>query len=205
MLDLLTIEAEFLRKSQEYRGIMRQLSLASADALDLNTQENIIAEGTFVRHFTLWERSLEAAFIYFCQGGESLAGTQHICRLANCDGVMVRKILGAGQKYIDWAVPGNVRERAKLFFEEGRPFHDPMIGKADVLADAQKIRNVIAHDSLEAWNSFAQVQRNNFQTERNFPMSPGQMPRARTARSATSLGEVYFDAIAEVFAAILRA
>lgn len=202
--DLQSIEAEFLLKCQEYRQIISQLPLASADSLDIDTNANIVAEGAFIRYFTLWERSVEKSFLYFCQGGVSLTGVQPVCRLTNCDEVIVRKILTAGQKYLDWAVPGNVRDRAKLFFEDGKPFHDPMAGNAQILSDAQKIRNVIAHDSLEAWNSYTQVQRNNFQTERNFPMSPGQMLRARKAMGTKIFCEIYFDAISQVFAAILR-
>jgi len=112
--------------------------------------------------------------------------------------------LTAGQKYLDWAVPGNVRDRAKLFFEDGKPFHEPMANQAQIISDAQKIRNMIAHDSLEAWNSYNEVQRNNFQTERSFPMSPGQMLRARKPRHSECLGEQYFDTIAGVLSSILR-
>lgn len=202
--DIQSIESDFLDKYQGYRQIMSGLPVASKDVLDIDTNANIVAEGTFIRYFTLWERNLEAAFIYYCQGGVSLSGIQPVCRLMNCDDAIIRKILTAGQKYLDWSVPGNVRDRAKLFFEDGRPFFDPIAGKAQVLSDALKIRNVIAHDSLEAWNSYKEVQRNNFQTERNFAMSPGQMLRTRRAGSSKGLGEVYFDAIAEVFASILR-
>ena len=136
--DLQSVEQEFAIKSQEYRQIASQLQLAPSDALDPNTRENVVAEGAFIRYFTLWERSVEKLFIYYCLGGGALNGLQPVCRLTNCDDSAVRKILTAGQKYLDWAVPENVRLRAKLFFEDGRPFHDPMVGKAQVLSDAQK-------------------------------------------------------------------
>jgi hypothetical protein len=71
-------EAEFLVKYQEYRLIISQLPLASADSLDSNTNANIVAEGVFIRYFTLWERTIEKAFIYFCQGGVSLSANDSV-------------------------------------------------------------------------------------------------------------------------------
>jgi hypothetical protein len=91
-----------------------------------------------------------------------------------------------------------------LYFENGAPFYNPVIGKSQVFSDAEKLRNVIAHDSLESWNGYLDVQRNNFQTERTFRMPPGQLLRARTPRTAISWGEHYFSHFAEAFAAILR-
>lgn len=201
--DLQQIQADFLAKHQEYRHIISQLPLASVDLPDADTASSIVAEGTFLRYFTLWESSIERSFIYFCLGGAALNGVQPVCRLANCDGDTVRKILTAGQRYLDWSDQQLIRTRAMLFFDRGIPFYDPVIGKSYILADAEKIRNVISHDSLEAWNSYRGVQRNNFQTERSFLMSPGQMLRTRARKTQKNWGEFYLDEIAEAFAAIL--
>jgi hypothetical protein len=127
--DLQQIENEFLTKHQEYRNIISQLPLAAADAEDLDVNSCIIAEGTFIRYFTLWENSIEKAFIYYCQGAPALNGQQPVCRLANCTADVVRKILTGGQKYLDWSNQQYIRDRAQLFFEQGMPFYDPIIGK----------------------------------------------------------------------------
>ncbi|BDC49805.1 hypothetical protein F183_A21210 [Bryobacterales bacterium F-183] len=203
--ELQTIEAEFLAKHQEYRSILSALPLAPADSLDTDLSACIVAEGTFIRYFTLWENSVEKAFIHFCQGTTTLNGKQPVCRLANCSADVVRKILTAERKFLDWSDQRYIRDRATLYFDNnGMPFYNPIIGKAHVLADAQKIRNVIAHDSLESWNSYRAVQRNNFQTERTFAMSPGQMLRSRGSGKRKNWGEYYLDEISQIFAAILR-
>lgn len=202
--DLQLIEAEFFGKHQEYRQIISNTPLASADTADADTAASIVAEGTFIRYFTLWENSIEKSFIYFCQGGVTLSGVQPVCRLANCDADAVRRILTNGQRYLDWSNQKNIRERAHLFLENGTPFYDPVIGKSNVLSDAEKLRNVIAHDSLESWNGYRGVQRHNYQTERSFNMAPGQMLRTLARKTKHNWGEFYFDQIAETFAAILR-
>jgi hypothetical protein len=202
--ELEQIEADFLAKRQEYRDIVSALPLAPDDKADNHTIASITAEGTFFRYFTLWENSIEKSFVYFCRGGKTLNGHQPICKLTNCDEATVKKILIAGQRYLDWSDQQLIRARAALFFENGMPFYDPIIGKSHVLSDAEKIRNVIAHDSAESWNSYKSVERNNFQTERSFQMPAGQMLRARAKKRKINWGEFYFDEVAQIFAAILR-
>lgn len=202
--DLEAIEAEFLAKHGEYSGMINRLPLASSDRLDPDTEACIIAEGAFMRFFTLWEMSIQRSFIHYCSGGQTLNNIMPACRLQNCDEALVKKILVAGYKYLDWSDPGYIRDRALTFFEEGIPFHNPLIGKAQVLSHARKIRNVIAHDSPESWNSYAEVQRHNFTVERNFPISPGQLLRVRAKGRTKTWGEFYLDEIAEAFAAVLR-
>lgn len=202
--ELKAIEAEFSAKHLEYRQIISQIPLAPDDSHDPETTLNIIAEGTFIRYFTLWEKSVEKAFLYFCCGGQTLNGLQPVRRLAECDSQTAKMILSSGKRYLDWSNQGIIRERAKLFFVDGIPFYDPIIGKSHVLSDAEKIRNVIAHDSLESWNSYRIVQRNNYRTERSFVMSPGQMLRTRVRRTRENWGEFYFDEIFQIFTAVLR-
>jgi hypothetical protein len=204
LAELLQIEADFLARHGEYRAIMSALPLANADALDGDTNSSIAAEGAFIRLFTLWENTVEETFIYFCLGGPHPDGNRPTGRLVNCDKAGVRKILTAQQRYLDWSDQRMIRGRAHLFFEDGKPFSDPIIGKAQVLSDAEKLRNVIAHNSPESWNGYSEVQRNNFQTERTFAMTPGQMLRARALKLKINWGEFYLDEIAAVFAAILR-
>jgi hypothetical protein len=138
LADLEAIEAEFLLKHQGYLQIIGSLPLASAEEADSNTEACIIAEGAFMRFFTLWEMSIQKSFIYFCTGGLTLNNVLPVCRLQNCDEMLVKKILIAGYRYLDWSDPGFIRERAMTFFEEGTPFHSPVIGKSQVLSHAKK-------------------------------------------------------------------
>ena len=123
---------------------------------------------------------------------------------ANCSAAEIRRILTNGLRYLDWSSQRNVRERASLFFENGMPFYDPVGGKSSVLTDMEKLRNMIAHDSIESANSYKEVQRNNFNTERNFEMAPGQLLRTLSRQSQKNWGEFYFDEIDTIFASILR-
>lgn len=204
LADLQQIETDFNALHTQYRAIVSNLPLAAADALDTDTVSSIIAEGVFFRYFTLWEQSVEKAFVHFCTSGPSLTGSQPVCRLTNCDNASVRKILVNGQRYLDWSDQKTVRDRALLFFENGMPFHMPLSGSAHLLTDFEKLRNVIAHDSVESWTGYLAVQRNNFNTERTFRFLPGQMLRVRSRTPTKTWAEHYFDEVSNCFAAILR-
>jgi hypothetical protein len=201
---LQSIEADFLAKHQEYRQILNSTPLALSDAPDTNTSASIIAEGTFIRYFTLWENSIERSFIYFCEGGVTLNGVQPVCRLANCSATEIRKILTNGLRYLDWSSQKTIRERANLFFENGSPFYGPVVGKSAVLSDIEKLRNMIAHASIESANGYKEVQRNNFKTERNFEMAPGHLLRVLARQTKKNWGEFYFDEFEAAFAAVMR-
>src|SRR5262245_42139918 len=109
--ELQQIRDEFVAKHGEYLAIVTGLPLAASDAQDADTASSIVAEGTFIRYFTLWENSVEKAFIYFCCGGTSLAGNVPNCRLVPCSPEEVRKIILSGQRYLDWSDPRLIRDR----------------------------------------------------------------------------------------------
>ena len=204
LADLQQIEADFKAQHSEYRAIIGGLPLAAADRPDTDTVSSIVAEGVFFRYFTLWEQSIERAFIHFCLSGPSLTTVNPVCKLTNCDHVSVRKILTNGHHYLDWSDQNKIRDRSLLFFEKGLPFYDPLAGKSHLLTDLEKIRNVIAHDSLEAWTRYLAVQRSNFSTERTFRFPPGQMLRGRSRTRRKTWAEYYFDEVADCFTSILR-
>ncbi len=204
MPSLQDIAKDFTKSHIEYLSIMAGLPLAAPDKADGDIVASITAEGVFLRYFTLWENSIEKVFLYFCGGGPSLGGKIPSCRLVPCTPEEARKIVLANQRYLDWSDQKQVRDRAQLFFNTGEPFYSPLIGKSHVLADTEKLRNVIAHNSIESWNGYRQVQRNNFLTEPNFFMVPGQLLRVRRRSTSENWGTHYFTNFAETFVGIIN-
>jgi len=203
--ELQTIETDFAQILQSYSQILGGIPVAPADRPDPAIEANILAEGVFLRCFTSWENSVEKAFLYFCEGGTSLNGVQPTCRLAHCTTTEVRSILMSnGMRYLDWSSPGSIRTRANLYFHQGIPFEVSIGGKSAILSDIQKLRNRIAHDSVETANGYREVQRNNFNTERNFDLQPGQLLRIVARKTNKSWGEFYFDELLSAFNSIVR-
>jgi hypothetical protein len=201
---LQAIEADFQKGQREYCLVMRGAPVSSSEMPDSDFAANILAEGAFIRCFTLWESAVERAFIYFCEGGAALNGVQPICRLANCGPSEIRSILTNGMRFLDWSSPRIIRERAALYFEHGLPFEISVGGKSAVLSDMQKLRNRIAHNSVESLNGYLEVQRNNFNTERTFDFPPGQMLRTVARKTKKNWGEYYFEELEVAFNSVLR-
>ncbi|MEY9604104.1 hypothetical protein AB7M74_010713 [Bradyrhizobium japonicum] len=86
-----------------------------------------------------------------------------------------RKLIKAGYKFLNWAKPDTIRETAQNYIENGWPLVDMLATRTQDLADCERIRNKIAHNSTEAVQQFSVVQRNLLATERLFDLSPGQL------------------------------
>ncbi|MDA8272840.1 MAG: hypothetical protein M0Z72_03765 [Deltaproteobacteria bacterium] len=202
--ELIDITREFKRNHDKYKKIINKTPLASPLKIDADITSNIIAEGTFIKYFTLWENVIEKSFIYFCLGGFTFNNKQPVCRLTNCNNEIARNILLNRARYIDWSSPNVIKERANLFFQIGGLFHDPITSNSSYLCDAEKVRNVIAHDSLESWNGYIKVLTNNFKTRPIFKMQPGQMLRIKCYKNTRlSWGEYYFNIFYNTFIAIV--
>lgn len=176
---------------------------AKPGVIDTDEEKNSLYEGYFMRSFISFERTLEEVFLHFACGGQSIAGNKADCRLVKCDSAKVRGILKQGSKFIDWANMDQVRDRAVLFFVDGKPFIDLLISKSDELAEIQKIRNRISHDSLEARASYDKVLIHLLGTKPIFEMSPGQLLRTKRKKApALSLQSHYLAAMTDVLSAI---
>jgi ABC-type cobalamin transport system ATPase subunit len=109
----------------------------------------------------------------------------------------------AGYKFLSWAKPQETRATADNYIENGWPISDMINAKSQELSDCERIRNRIAHNSLEAVMNFNAVQRNLLRTERLFPISPGQFLRIRNARLKKLHIGHYLDVMRDTLAAIL--
>ncbi|UAK24164.1 hypothetical protein [Sphingomonas nostoxanthinifaciens] len=163
-------------------GMVDELEAASADVESDDFRSDGFAEAIFLRAFTAYESSVEAMFLHYVTGGASRGGTIGTSYLNVQDAQHARRLTKAGKQYLSWAKPSEIRNTASIYMKEGWPLIDMMATKEEVLSDGERIRNRIAHDSLEARQQFGIVQRNYLGTERLFLMSAGQFLRIRSTR-----------------------
>lgn len=176
---------------------------AASDKPDEDVEKSALYEGYLMRAFISFERKLEDIFLHFACGGQSLSGNAMDCRLTNCNADTVKKILRQGAKFVDWANMNDVRERANLFFIDGKPFSDPLMGKSQELAQIQKIRNRISHDSSESRADYRTVVLDTLAVSPIFEMTPGHLLRTKRKKSpALSMHAHYLGAMTDTLAAI---
>lgn len=203
--------ADLQEISVNFHGIVNDLQLtingmryASADHPDSNLHDDLVMQAAFIKAFTEFENSLELIFLHYSVGNKSLALFVPDFRLRNCSELQARDIVKSDSRYLDWSSVSVVRERAKRFFSDGEPFLSTHGASADALARAERIRNRIAHNSLEARAPFQEVILHHFKTGRIFDMQPGQLLRSRLKKPAMHIGAFYLGMFAQVIDGLIR-
>jgi hypothetical protein len=177
------------------------LDAASAEVESVDQPADVAAEGLFLRAFTEYESNLERLFFHYVTGGASIQGQSAETYLSVIDEQIARKLVKAGWRFLSWAKPDALRDTASVYMKDGWPIVDILSTKTQEISDCERIRNRIAHNSVEAAIHFNSVQRNLFTTERLFQISPGQLLRVRHKKHK-GLNLTYF---AEIMNEIIEA
>ena len=168
-----------------------------------NTKADTYAEALFIRSFAIYESYVERLFLHYVTGGTSLGGDSANTYLRVTDMALARKLTRAGWRFLSWSKPQEIRTTADTYIEEGWPISGIMSAKSQELADCERIRNRIAHHSIESLQQFNVVQRNLLHTERLFPISPGQLLRIRSSRLRKLHIGHYLDVMTDTLVAII--
>ena len=175
--------AEFTKEIAENHALLVEqiegVEPAASDVESVQHAVDALAEALFLRAFTSYETNLEKLFFHYVTGGKSLGGVAANSYLRAGDEQIARRMVKGGFKFMSWAKPDQIRQTASTFIEKGWPIVDMLATKTQELADCERIRNRIAHNSIEATVELNVVQRNLFSTERLFPITPGQLLRIR--------------------------
>ena len=192
--------------TERYNGFLQLVdSLDPAPEIEESVDHlaDAYAEAFFLRAFTAYENDLEKLFLHYVTGGISLQGVAANSYLRVTDEQLARKLTRAGFKFLSWAKPQETRNTADNYLENGWPISEMMNAKSQDLSDCERVRNRIAHNSLESLVQFNVVQRNMLQTERLFPITPGQFLRIRNKRLNKFHIKHYFDVMNDTLNAIL--
>lgn len=182
--------------------VLGQIAVASDSVESTDLQSDAYAEALFLRAFTAYENDLERLFLHYVTGGLSIDGKAANTFLKLTDEAAARRLTKAGYKFLSWAKPQEIRTTADNYIENGWPISNMMNAKSQDLSDCERIRNRIAHNSIEASVNFNVVQRNLLQTERLFPITPGQFLRIRNTRLRKLHIGHYLDVMNETLEAI---
>lgn len=161
---------------------IEELDPAPIDEQSADYRSDAYAEAIFLRAFTAYEIDVERMFLHYVTGGASMQGRQANTYLSIRDESHARRLTKGGYKFLSWAKPSEIKTIAQTYIHNGWPLVDMMATKEQDLSDCERVRNRIAHNSLEAIQQFGIVQRNLLTTERIFDLTPGQFLRMRSTR-----------------------
>ena len=118
-----------------------------------------IVELAFLRAFLAWESFLEKSFLVYLSGKTPSRGRVPKRYYFPPNEEMAREWLAEGKDYAKWADGQDVDRRAKRMFEDGYPFSSVLVSHQVALADANIIRNMIAHESANVRAKFERIVR----------------------------------------------
>lgn len=195
--ELLVFRQEAAAYYGSLMGLAGTLQAAPTESLSQDELADSIAEAVFLRAFSRYESSLESLFFHYVTGGVSITGTPANSYLQPGNDEVARRMVKAGFRFMSWAKPEIIRDTAKVYIENGWPLADMMATRTQELADCERVRNRIAHNSTEARTQFNIVQRNLLGTERLFNVTPGQLLRMRSRNTNNTHVERYLEILGE--------
>ncbi|MEQ9097485.1 MAG: hypothetical protein RIE32_14620 [Phycisphaerales bacterium] len=166
-------------------------------AMDFSDEEQwqtakFLAEALLFRLYRAQERLVRAIFLDTCVTHKSYRGISVTSRLSCPDWGSAEEIMKSSvAKFLDWGNPQQTTQRASIIFEGGFPITDTIGPLHSTLVDLQRIRNFIAHDSMEAETQFRKAASNYVSTGVVGLQSAGDLlltrKRAREAYVLTKL------------------
>lgn len=120
----------------------------------------MIYESVLIRAFRAHENFVERMFLSYLVGDAREDGTSVVSFASPRDREHARRMVSSGAaRFIDWSDPSTVRERCGVFFEQDDPVYTAVGGKSSELTWMKKVRNHVAHNSVESAAQFAGVLR----------------------------------------------
>lgn len=122
-------------------------------------QMYLLTEGILARAFSRYEAFIEQAFLLYCQEKPSASGRRVRSYLSPRSAAHARSLVQSGMMFLEWNSPDNVIERSTVYLFPDSPIFVAMTSFRSRLSNIRKVRNAIAHYSLEAQTQFLKVVR----------------------------------------------
>jgi hypothetical protein len=169
---------EFLRSEIRSCDEVRLLAQGMRDS----QARTIVYESVLLRAFRAYENYVERVFLSYLIGETREDGLEVPRFVSPRDWDHARKIVSPSGRFLDWSEPSVIRERCDVFFERDDPVYIAVGGKTTELNWMRKVRNHVAHNSVESATQFAGVLRAVLLTEPTPIPSPGDFLQVVPAR-----------------------
>lgn len=146
----------------------------NATAGIIDPERFLLYEAIFLRIFRAYENLLENTFISYLTGEQTLGGRQISSHVTPISREHARAIIASSQPFLDWTSPQFVIKRAETYIIGAEPIKTAISSNQSHLTQAKKIRNHIAHNSLESAKEFKPVLVHFLLTAPLNPMSAGE-------------------------------
>lgn len=135
---------------------------------------HLLTEGVFFAAFRAYEQFMRNVFLLYCCGAQPSGGKRAQSFLYPKTLTHAEELVKSSMPFLDWSSPDAVMQRAASYLKDGYPVKSVLAANLEVLRTLKKVRNHIAHMSLESGTEFKKVLREHYGTVPLTILRPGQ-------------------------------
>ncbi len=151
------------------------------------SQIELLVESIFFASYRGYEGFLREIFLLYCLEKQSKRKPKVKSYLKPKDFVHAEQLVKSSMPFLDWTKPDNIIARSEIYLQnDGHPIKLPYIVNKQQLMDFKKIRNHIAHNSIESENGYESVVRSYFGVTPLKIPTPGQYLMLTSKKKATN-------------------
>lgn len=161
-----------IKVSAAYNDFSKQIkSLRKFDDLNqTNFQNNelskkqlhLLTESIFFNGFRDYENLVREIFILYTQEKKRTNGDKVKSYLQPKDFYHAENLIKSSMQFLDWNTPDTIIERSELYLKDGFPIKAPYTIYRTHLTNYKRLRNHIAHNSVETLSAYKKVLRGYF-------------------------------------------
>jgi len=138
------------------------------------SQIEILVESIFSTGFRTYENFVREIFLLYCLEKQPSKKPKVKSYLKARDFQHTELLIKSSMPFLDWTSPDAIIERSEVYLENGYPIKLPYTTNLQQLRDYKKIRNHIAHNSMESELHFSKIVKNYFGVVPLIVPSPGK-------------------------------
>ncbi len=122
-------------------------------------QIHLLTEALFFNAFREYENFIRDVFLLYTQEKKRINGTKVNSYIKPKDFFHAEQMIQSSMPFLDWNSPDILIERSELYLKDGYPIKSPYTIYRTKLSECKKLRNQIAHNSLQSLNGFKKLLR----------------------------------------------
>lgn len=123
-------------------------------------QIELLVESVFFTCFRAYENFIREIFLLYTLSKRPRSNRQVTSNLNPRNFLHAEQLIKSSMKVVDWNSPDTIIERAEIYLNGGFPIKLPISSNLNALRQFKKLRNHIAHDSIESLDEFKKVVNN---------------------------------------------
>ena len=121
-----------------------------------------LTESIFFTAFREFENFIRDIFLLYTQEKKNSRNDRVVSYIKPKDFFHAESLIKSSMSFLDWNSPDTVIQRAELFLKDGFPVKLPYSTNRVKLNEYKKLRNHIAHNSIESLEGFKKVLKNHY-------------------------------------------